>query len=155
MSTLQDVRVKLKELKEEKTRWEKELKNYFTIKHTISGLDEEIKTLEKQIKQRKDAEMLKEIAELETDELTPDEKTIIVNNMDKTDYRQYDATLKRWIDVDKIIKEVTEIKKQYPGWTLKDMRLGMRLDRFPPRNVYHYKYATPWGHIVSLSSEMI
>jgi chromosome segregation ATPase len=163
MTTLQDLQVKLKELKEEKAKWEKEQKEfnkkYYIIKKTLSGLDSEINTLEKQIKQQKDAdtlqEWLKEMDELHTDALTSDEKIIIVNKMDKTDYRQYDATIKRWLDLDKIIKEVTETKTQYPGWTLKDIQLVMQLDSFPPQNIYHYSYTTPLGHIVSFGGETI
>ena len=59
--------------------------------------------------------------------------------MDKTDYRKY-GEYPRWIDLDKIIKYVINIKKQYTTWTLLSLSRGGQLDMLPPDTFYRYVF---------------
>jgi vacuolar-type H+-ATPase subunit E/Vma4 len=71
------------------------------------------------------------------DLLEKGEITIIIANMDKTDYTKYNCV--RWIDLEKLVKEVINIKKKY-NWTLIYLTSGGRIDTMPPTNFYKFEY---------------
>ncbi len=75
------------------------------------------------------------------DILSKEELTIITNKMDKTDYTKYGCC--RFIDLEKLIVKIVEIKKSYPNWTLIDMRKCGQLDVLPPKSFYNL-YFTPF-----------
>jgi hypothetical protein len=59
--------------------------------------------------------------------------------MDKTDYRNY-GDYPRWIDLDKICKEVIQMKKRYPNWVLMDLEKSRQINTVPPQSFYYYKF---------------
>jgi len=89
------------------------------------------------------------------DTLTKEELVLISNDMDKTDYRNSilnssKQNYPRWFDLERLVKEVIEFKKQYPGWILECLRLDGQYDTFPPQIFYRYTYKSPHGHSMSL-----
>ena len=62
-----------------------------------------------------------------------------MNKMDKTDYRKY-GDYPRWIDLEKICKEVITMKKRYPTWVLMDLEKSSQTNTLPPQSSYYYKF---------------
>jgi hypothetical protein len=73
------------------------------------------------------------------DLLHGDEILLITNKMDRTDYRKY-GDFPRWIDLEKICKEVIEIKKRHPNWILMDLEKSSQTNTLPPQSFYYYKF---------------
>ncbi len=83
--------------------------------------------------------------------LSEQERVIIIAGMDKKDYTQYCGYIKRWFDLDSIISQVIEIKKDYPDWILYSLKLlDKQDDRYPPLNVYKYTFKTPKGQCFTI-----
>ena len=73
--------------------------------------------------------------------LSDAELSIIYNGMDITDYRtKHNNTYPRYIDLERICKEVIEVKTNYPTWRLADLKIASQLDCWPPKTGYKYKY---------------
>jgi hypothetical protein len=68
-----------------------------------------------------------------------DELLLITNKMDKTDYRKY-GDYPRWLDLEKICKEVIMMKKRYPNWKLMDLEKSRQTNTLPPQSFYYYKF---------------
>lgn len=66
------------------------------------------------------------------------ELSLIIKNMDKNDYREYGAT--RWMDLPRLIREVSTIKKQYPNWELTNLIKTGQYDTMPPNNFYKFEF---------------
>ena len=74
------------------------------------------------------------------DLLSDEEISIITAKIDKTDYRKH-GSYPRFIDLERICKEVIHIKKRYPTWTLTNVSRGAgELGIFPPHIFYKYEY---------------
>jgi hypothetical protein len=91
------------------------------------------------------------------DALSQEELLIIFKNMDKTDYRKMDAVrarsgqeIPRWLDLERIVTQVIEMKKLYAGWILCGLSRDGQYDTLPPQTFYKYTYKTPNGHYMSV-----
>lgn len=85
---------------------------------------------------RNNNENIKELTLLSDAELS-----IIYNGMDITDYRtKHNNTYSRYIDLERICKEVIEVKTNYPTWRLFHLKIASQLDSWPPKTGYKYKY---------------
>lgn len=108
----------------------------------------DIKQVDIEIKRRKDSEDAKliltpEISAIEGFELLgEDELSIITKKMDRTDYGY---RYPMFNDLDRICKEVIQIKRRYPKWTLTDMSKGGQIDTLPPYIYYRYEYEDEHG----------
>jgi hypothetical protein len=115
------------------------------IEKDVRKNDENLKIILKEILHRETineaknmiSEYIKMIADF--DLLTGDEVLLITNKMDKTDYRKY-GDYPRWIDLEKICKEVIHVKKRYPSWILKDLEKSRQTNTMPPESIYYYKF---------------
>ena len=120
------------------------------------------KTLKKQLYESRINDISNEIKKLESedmfycvkeiegfDKLLSRELLAIANGMDKTDYRQYNKDCPRWIDLERIVKHVIELKKHYPKWILDRVIKSGQIDVLPPESFYKFTYNTPEGYYMS------
>lgn len=98
-----------------------EIKRHETFCETKSMISEYIKNIEK------------------FDLIHGDELILIMNKMDKTDYRKY-GDYPRWLDLEKICKEVIIMKQRYPNWQLMDLEKSRQTNTLPPQSSYYYKF---------------
>ena len=138
-----------KELKEKNsfltTERIKAVKVVRDIEKDIRKIDYELKFILKEILHRETiyeaknmiSEYIKNIENF--DLLHGDEILLITNKMDKTDYRKY-GDYPRWIDLEKICKEVIQMKKCYPSWKLMDLEKSNQTNTMPPQSCYYYKF---------------
>ena len=120
-------------IEEAKTKIENLQKELSTAEDCIRNYKREYSEISKKIRlcENINSDLLKQIKHLETivesenavetvkyiegfDSLSQEELVSISNGMDKTDYRKHNNTLPRFYDLERLIKEVIEIKKQYP-----------------------------------------
>ena len=71
--------------------------------------------------------------------LTENELHIIIRNMDKNDYRKF-GNYPRWLDLERIIKSIIDIKNIYPNWILTNLSSDLQYQTIPPQNFYNYEY---------------
>ena len=125
-----------------KTLFHKELE----IENHIKTLNKEIIECTKKIKQTEEEMLLDEYySETHTlnSPLSNEEINLIVTNMDKKDYRDF-GNYPRWIDLQKIIDFVVEIKDQYHDWNLIQVaRLYDQILNIPPSHIYIYTFHMP------------
>jgi hypothetical protein len=88
--------------------------------------------------------------------LTPQDLIAISTGMDQTDYRKIipvmtksKEEIPRWYDLERLVKEVIEFKKHYPGWILDRVIKSGQYDTLPPQTFYKFTYNTPHGHYMS------
>lgn len=88
--------------------------------------------------------------------LSQQEIVAISTGMDQTDYRKIDLVrarsdkeIPRWIDLERLVKEVIEFKKLYPGWILERIQKTGQYDTLPPKSFYKFTYKSPQGHYMS------
>ena len=109
-----------------------------------------LKQIINEIKRREDLEEAKniigtDISSIEGFELlSEDELSVITTKMDRTDYRKY-GKYPRYLDLERICKEVINIKKKYPKWTLTSLARGGQYDTLPPHTFYRYEYKDEHG----------
>ena len=109
-----------------------------------------LKQIINEIKRREDLEEAKniigtDISSIEGFELlSEDELSVITTKMDRTDYRKY-GKYPRYLDLERICKEVINIKKKYPKWTLTSLARGGKYDTLPPHTFYRYEYKDEHG----------
>jgi septal ring factor EnvC (AmiA/AmiB activator) len=115
----------------------------------------EIKKLEDVIESENVFESVQNIEGFDT--LLQEELVAISNGMNKTDYSKMDLvrarskeSIPRWIDLERLVKEVIAFKKLYPGWILEFLSSGGQYDTLPPQTFYRYTYKTPHGHYMSM-----
>ena len=111
-----------------------------------------IKKLEDIIESEDVFETVRQIEGFDT--LNQEELIIIKNGMNKVNYRKMDlvrnrAELPRWIDLERLVKQVIEFKKTYPGWILERIAANGQYDSLPPQTFYKFTYKTPHGHYMS------
>jgi hypothetical protein len=118
-------------------------------------LSKEIKKLEDVIESENVFESVQNIEGFDT--LLQEELVAISNGMNKTDYSKMDLvrarskeSIPRWIDLERLVKEVIAFKKLYPGWILEFLSSGGQYDTLPPQTFYRYTYKTPHGHYMSM-----
>ena len=112
----------------------------------IRGIDKEIASnnlslteiFKEQIR-RKEIEDIKSIEKYEL--LSEDEMIIIHKNMNKT----YGVT-DRFVDLERICKEVIDIKNIYPKWKLINLKIYQREDLLLPYSHYNYEYKDATGN---------
>ena len=144
----QELNKQIKKLETEKnslsrdiTIIEKEQTNIDTYKKKIlieiqlrEAIEETRNMLSEEIKHIENFELLSET-----------EFAIITSKMDKTDYTKY-GDFPRWIDLRRICKEVIDIKKTYPKWTLTNLEKGNRqYSKVPPHTYYKYEYKNEYN----------
>jgi len=71
--------------------------------------------------------------------LSENELSIIKKQMDRRDYSKY-GKYPRWIDLERIISFVINIKKQYPNWILTALSSGCQHGSMPPQTFYNYEF---------------
>ena len=89
--------------------------------------------------------------------LTQSELLAISTGMDQTDYREKmrlvitrrNEEIPRWYDLERLVKEVIEFKKQYPDWILQKVQKAGQYDTLPPESFYRFTYKTPQGYYMS------
>ena len=134
-----------KKMNEERKILESKINNIFT-KNTL---------IRDEIKRREDIIESKEILKKQTQNiegielLTEDEIVIITSKMNRTDYRK-NGNYPRFIDLDRICKEVIEIKKRYPQWKLSKMGQKGQYDTLPPHVFYMYEYKDQFNTLYSI-----
>ena len=117
----------------------------YIIEKELSDIEDKIKRILQEFKRREYIEDSKTmIGEKEKningiDLLSEEELSIIAKNMNKTDYRKH-GKYPRWLDLEKIIKTVVEMKKRYPKFTLTNLDIGGRIDSMPPQTFYRYEF---------------
>jgi hypothetical protein len=112
----------------------------------IRGIDKEIASnnlslteiFTEQIR-RKEIEDIKSIEKYEL--LSEDEMIIIHKNMNKT----YGVT-DRFVDLERICKEVIDIKNIYPKWKLINLKIYQQEDLLLPYSHYNYEYKDATGN---------
>ena len=112
----------------------------------IRGIDKEIASnnlslteiFKEQIR-RKEIEDIKSIEKYEL--LSEDEMIIIHKNMNKT----YGVT-DRFVDLERICKEVIDIKNIYPKWKLINLKIYQQEDLLLPYSHYNYEYKDATGN---------
>ena len=161
-----EAKTKMVELRAELAQNEAEYKElnkiYMEHRKKVTSCENRKKELSKQIKK------LEEIIEAENvfesveniegfDTLIQEELVAISNGMDKTDYSKMDLvrarskeSIPRWIDLERLVKEVIGFKKLYPGWILESLTRGGQYDTLPPQTFYRYTYKTPQGHYMNM-----
>lgn len=142
----------LVDLSEEKNILNKQLR---IVTKKVQDIEKNIKLILKEIKRLEDieeskniiGECIKNIDGFEL--LSEDELSIITTKMDKTDYRKY-GNYPRYLDLERICKEVIEMKKKYPKWTLTNLASGGQYDSLPPQTFYRYEYQDEYGNIFDI-----
>lgn len=116
----------------------------------LKDIEKDLKIIINEIKRRKEIEEAKniigtDISSIEGFELlSEDELSVITTNMDRTDYRKHGVPI-RFYDLERICKEVINIKKKYPKWTLTSLARGGQYDTLPPHTFYRYEYKDEYG----------
>jgi len=155
---IEETKTKIKKLQEELTIAEdcirkfkseySEISNKIRLCENInSDLLKQIKHLETIIECENAVETVKYIEGF--DSLLQEELVSISNGMDKTDYRKRNNTFPRFYDLERLIKDVIEIKKQYPGWILDKVQKTGYYDTTPPQTFYMFTFKTHLGHYIS------
>jgi len=67
------------------------------------------------------------------------EVNIIITNMDKTDYTNL-GNYPRWIDLERICKDVIDMKKNYKTWILEKIHKFRQTNTSPPYTYYKYEF---------------
>ena len=80
--------------------------------------------------------------------LLKEELIAIAQGMNKTDYRQH-GNFPRYIDLDRLIREVVDLKQIYTGWILERVQQAFSYDSLPPKTSYSYTFKTPHGHYMT------
>lgn len=147
--TLGDLLSLQKELKEKirflTTERIKAVKVVRDIEKDVRKIDDMLQNILKEIKRYEAIDeaknMISEYVEsIENyDLLHGDEVLLITSKMDKTDYRKY-GDYPRWLDLEKICKEVIIMKKRYPNWKLMDLEKSRQTNTLPPQSSYYYKF---------------
>ena len=150
MSSVTDNATTLAELQEQLKVLQKEGVDLAKTYARISGLRND--NVNKQRETQLQIKRLEEIIEsgnafhvftnyAEAASLLPDEKQAIWLGMDKTDYHLKDI---RYHDLERIIKEVVQLKSNYGSWTLVKVEEALSQDSLPPH--IHYKYTFKTGN---------
>jgi hypothetical protein len=141
----------------EKTKLEKDT---LFINKKIKYVDDNLTNILKEILRHKDIEESKhmindKIKSIDDFELLSErEIAVITTKMDKTDYRHY-GKYPRWLDLERIIKEIIDIKKRYPAWTLKKMAKEGEDYAIPPKNVYIYEFTDEYNTVLNVGSARV
>jgi hypothetical protein len=136
------------ELKTSNAKCQEEKQNLFKINKLRSKIEEQIKHLKDTISTENIFETIKDVKDVEL--LCQSELIAISNGMDKRDWNiTKNGECPRWIDLDRLVKQVIEFKKLYPGWILESIKVAGQYDTMPPFNIYTYTYKTPHGHYMT------
>lgn len=158
MIDFEQAKIKTKDLLDEisqiKVESNKFTKEYREIQKKLSLCTEQINQKKKEIKELQkiieSENVFDSVAGIEGfDTLNADELLAISNGMDRTDYTKYSSNIPRWLDIERLVKEVIEFKKQYEGFVLQRISICGKYDTLPPKNSYKFTYKTPQGHYLS------
>ncbi len=143
LTQIKELKIKLNEL----TSTYKDLQTqYKTIGGQMRAIDKEKDNLTKQIKDLQvsidTANIFSTFADLNS--ISKEEQCKIVGGMDKTDYTKYGK--ERWMDLNSIVDQVIEVKKEFSDWKLESLTKSHKYDTLPPKNFYRFTYKTPKGH---------
>ena len=144
-----------KELTEQKTNVSSERRKAVKIAHVcdsqLRNIDKDLAIILKETKRREDIEEAKNIINEDIRNiegftlLSEDELSIITKGMDRTDYRKH-GQYPRFLDLERICKEVIAMKKRYPKWSLINLERGGKYDTLPPKTFYKYEYKDEEGY---------
>jgi hypothetical protein len=157
--TLEELLNLQKELKEKSrfltTERIKAVKIVRDIEKDVKKTDDDLKNILKEIQHHEAIDESKnmiseDIKNIENfNLLNGNEILLITNKMDRIDYRKY-GDYPRWIDLEKICKEVIEIKKYYPNWTLMDLEKSREMSKEPTQSYYYYKFKDKYASYLIL-----
>ena len=82
--------------------------------------------------------------------LTELDKLHIYHGMDKINYQEQNENLPRYIDLEKIINFIIDIKSRYFNFILISVKIGKQIASLPPQNNYIYTFKTPEGGILTI-----
>jgi hypothetical protein len=152
--TIEELASISKELTEEKTNVSSErnqaTKTVRLCDSRLRDIDKDLAIILKETKRREDIEESKNIIKKNITNiegftlLSEDELSIITKGMNKTDYRKH-GYYPRFIDLERICKEVIAVKKRYPQWSLTNLANGGQYDSLPPTIFYKYEYKDEEG----------
>lgn len=131
------------------------LENQISIsKIQIRNIESYINRLEKQLQKYEEIKLTQISSNIDLKLLHKEEIHIIIENMDKTDYRIYSKFrhYPRYIDYIQICKEVITIKQIYPKWKLIHLEKGVNgLCNCQHTNItnifYKYQYQDEYNNI--------
>ena len=129
----------------------------YNIEKNIRNNHDEMRHVLREINRHKEIEESKNIiGEFERNIegfglLSEKEVAVITTKMDRTDYRAY-GDYPRWIDLERIIKEVIEIKKYYAEWKLSKISKRSKSDTVPPETLYIYEFTDINGYLINIGS---
>lgn len=141
-SIIKDLNEKRKVISEERIKVYKPVRLCDT---QLKEIDTELIIIKNVLTRRKEIEEVKNIiseyiSSIEDFELlSEDELSIIIKNMDRTDYRKHGVPV-RFHDFERICKEVIDNKKKYPKWMLTNLIRGDQYDIIPRQLFYKYEY---------------
>ena len=112
----------------------------------IRGIDKEIASnnlsLTEIFKEQNRCKEIEDIKSIEKYELLSEDEMIIIHkNMNKT----YGVT-DRFVDLERICKEVIDIKNIYPKWKLINLKIYQQEDLLLPYSHYNYEYKDATGN---------
>lgn len=151
VSIQKDLNEKQKSLESERLAALKFVRSY---DNQVKEIHKNLKIVVDEIKRRKEIEEAKnkiseDIKNIEGFELLREcELSIITTKMDITDYRKY-GRYPRYLDLERICKEVIDMKKKYPKWTLASLSKRGQVDTLPPHTFYKYEYKDENNHLFS------
>lgn len=152
ISLYQELNEKNYKLIEERSKLSKDICN---IEKNFRDNHEEMRHVSREINRYKEIEESKNIiGDLERnikgfELLNERELAVITTKMDRTDYRHY-GEYPRWIDLERIIKEVIDIKKHYTEWKLTKLSKRSNSDKVPPETFYIYEFTDKYGILLDV-----
>ena len=143
-----------KNLAAEKIKLMKKLR---ALEKELREASSQVEMLSREIALRRQLEeanslILEETRHIEGMELLREQELrIITDKMNKVDYRNKGSSV-RYIDLERICREVIDMKKQYPLWTLIDIQKCGQRDTDPPFSFYSYDYQDEKQHVFQIRS---
>lgn len=154
------VRVKT-ELAEFESEYKELYKQYGEIGKKMRSCESKKKNLTREIKKLQDIieseDIYANVLWIEGFEMISQVELVAISTgMDQTNYRDMELVrisnnknIPRYIDLERLVKEVIEFKKQYPGWILERIQKTGQYDTLPPQSFYKFTYKSPHGHYMS------
>jgi hypothetical protein len=131
------------------------MKKVRELERTEENINNIIRELEVKIKNVKDLILTEDIfrpfeSTYGYNLLTELDKLHIYHGMDKINYQELDENLPRYIDLEKIINFIIDIKSRYINFILISVKIGKQITLLPPKTDYVYTFKTPEGGILTI-----
>jgi chromosome segregation ATPase len=159
--SLEELNILYKELNDKNEQFNEEkrtlTKTIYNVEKNIRNNHDEMRHVLREINRHKEIDESKNIiGEFERNIegfglLSEKEVAVITTKMDRTDYRAY-GDYPRWIDLERIIKEVIEVKNYYAEWKLTKISKRSKSDTVPPETLYIYEFTDVNGYLINIVS---